>query len=193
MIRRSFFGKLAHTPRSASDDAASPGVSDPDAPETVHHMLELEKRQNVGMSASDHLADSISAFAGSMHYVWLHFVWFGAWIAINTPWLGWNFDPFPFGLLTMIVSLEAIFLSTFVLISQNRQALLSDKRAKLDLQVNLIAEQEVTKVLALLAEIHSHLGISDEHDEEVRSMQEPTELLKLADAMEGAETPGDSS
>lgn len=192
MIRRSFFGRLSHAPRSSRDKTVPQPRPDPDAPATVHQMVELEQRQKLLMSGSDHLADSISALAGSMLYVWLHVAWFGVWIAINTPWLGWNFDPFPFGLLTMIVSLEAIFLSTFVLISQNRQALLSDRRAKLDLQVNLIAEQEVTKVLGLLADIHRHLGISDEHDEEVQLMQEPTEILKLADAMDLVEQSADA-
>ena len=69
-------------------------------------------------SASLRLADSITAFSGSMRFVALHVIWFGAWILLNLTVL--DFDPFPFGLLTMIVSLEAIFLSTFVLISQNR-------------------------------------------------------------------------
>ena len=96
------------------------------------------------------------------------------------------FDPYPFGLLTMIVSLEAIFLATFLLISQNRQALLSDKRAKIDLQINLISEQEVTKLVAMVADIYRHLGIENQ-DEELERMQEPTHVRELADAVDAAE------
>ena len=84
--------------------------------------------------------------------VYLHAVWFIVWITINLRWIPGvkPFDPFPFGLLTMIVSLEAIFLSTFVLVSQNRMTVLADKRADLDLQINLLSEYEVTRILTLV-------------------------------------------
>jgi len=90
----------------------------------------------------DRLADGITTFAGSMQFVYLHSMWFVVWIAINLGLLGTSlaFDKFPFGLLTMIVSLEAIFLSTFVMISQNRQAARADIRAKLDFETNLRSE-----------------------------------------------------
>jgi uncharacterized membrane protein len=157
-----------------------------EAPRTVKEMVALEQREKVQMGWSDHVADWITSLAGSMLYVWSHVFWFAAWILANTV-LGLRFDAFPFGLLTMIVSLEAIFLSTFVLISQNRQATLADKRAKLDLQVNMVAEDEVTKLMGLVAEIHEHLGLSGAHDDEVRHMQKPTRIHKLADAMESLE------
>lgn len=76
-----------------------------------------------------------------MFYVGIHVIWFAGWILLNLGFIK-AFDPFPFSLLTMIVSLEAIFLASFVLISQNKQAIQADKRAKIDLQVNLIAERE---------------------------------------------------
>ena len=90
----------------------------------------------------DRIADSITTFAGSMNFVYLHSIWFVVWIALNLGILGaaLAFDKFPFGLLTMIVSLEAIFLSTFVMISQNRQAARADVRATLDFETNLRAE-----------------------------------------------------
>jgi uncharacterized membrane protein len=73
-------------------------------------------------------------WSGSMFFIYAHCVWFALWIAANVGWLGFSaFDPFPFGLLTTIVSLKAIFLSTFVLVSQNRQAALADRRSELDL------------------------------------------------------------
>jgi uncharacterized membrane protein len=90
----------------------------------------------------DRIADAITAFAGTMQFVYLHAMWFAVWIVVNKGWVGKGavFDPYPFGLLTMIVSLEAIFLSTFVMISQNRQAARENVRADLDFETNLRSE-----------------------------------------------------
>jgi uncharacterized membrane protein len=159
-------------------------------PQTIHEMVEVEARDRIKISVSDKIANSISGFAGSMLFVWLHVAWFAAWIILNTA--GLQFDGFPYGLLTMIVSLEAIFLSTFVLISQNRQSLLIDKRSKVVLQVNLISELVVTKVMALVSEIHKHLGLSVGQDKEVQRMQEPTHVARLADAVDAAEEEADN-
>jgi uncharacterized membrane protein len=92
--------------------------------------------------AQDRAADRITGFAGSMKFVYIHSVWFGIWILLNAGLVGATvvFDKFPFGLLTMIVSLEAIFLSTFVMISQNRQAERADVRSELDFEANLRSE-----------------------------------------------------
>ena len=92
--------------------------------------------------AEDTTADRITTFAGSMRFVYIHGAWFGAWVILNIglAGAGREFDKFPFGLLTMIVSLEAIFLATFVMISQNRQAARSDLRAQLDFESNLRSE-----------------------------------------------------
>jgi uncharacterized membrane protein len=98
----------------------------------------------------DRIADRITAFAGSMAFVYLHVAWFAAWIVMNET--GWRFDPFPFGLLTLVVSLEAIFLSTFVMISQNRESANSDLRAKLDFETNALSE-------AWLAALGDKLGV----------------------------------
>ena len=119
----------------------------------------------------ERVADRITTFAGSMRFVYLHSAWFGVWILINLGLVAaavgsllQPFDPFPFGLLTMIVSLEAIFLSTFVMISQNRQAAVADHRAELDYQVNVKAEAEIAKLLALVQALVSH------HAEEVSAL-----------------------
>lgn len=92
--------------------------------------------------AQDRAADRITAFAGSMSFVYLHSAWFGLWVLVNVGVVGAAliFDKFPFGLLTMIVSLEAIFLSTFVMISQNRQSARTDVRSELDFEANLRSE-----------------------------------------------------
>jgi uncharacterized membrane protein len=86
----------------------------------------------------DRVADQITVFSGSMAFVYLHVFWFTLWIVGNVYW--WRFDPFPFGLLTLIVSLEAIFLSTFVLLSQNRESDRSDMRAEIDFETNVLSE-----------------------------------------------------
>ena len=92
--------------------------------------------------AQDRAADRITSFAGSLNFVYLHTVWFGLWILANVGLVGGAlvFDKFPFGLLTMVVSLEAIFLSTFVMVSQNRQAARADIRSQLDFETNLRSE-----------------------------------------------------
>ncbi|WP_329265117.1 DUF1003 domain-containing protein [Streptomyces sp. NBC_01478] len=90
----------------------------------------------------DRIADAITTFAGTMRFVYLHALWFAVWITCNEGLFGPSavWDPYPFGLLTMIVSLEAIFLSTFVMVSQNRQALREKVRADLDFETNIRSE-----------------------------------------------------
>jgi len=114
------------------------------------------------LDAQDLVADKVTTFAGSLKFVYIHAAWFGAWIAINVGLAGLNheFDKFPFGLLTMIVSLEAIFLSTFVMVTQNRQAERSDVRSQLDFETNL--RSEIWSV-----HIGAALGVDVEHVESV--------------------------
>jgi uncharacterized membrane protein len=110
----------------------------------------------------DRVADRITSFAGSLNFVYIHAVWFTIWIALNAGLFSASliFDEFPYGLLTMIVSLEAIFLSTFVMVSQNRQAARSDIRADLDFENNL--RGEIWSV-----HIGQQLGIDAAHVEQV--------------------------
>jgi uncharacterized membrane protein len=110
----------------------------------------------------DRVADSVTAFAGSLNFVYIHSVWFGFWILANVGLFGAaiEFDKFPFGLLTMIVSLEAIFLATFVMVSQNRQAARADIRSELDFETNLRAE-------IWAVHIGAQVGIDPTHVEDV--------------------------
>jgi uncharacterized membrane protein len=98
----------------------------------------------------DRISDQITAFAGSLQFVYIHVVWFTAWIIINVS--PWAFDPYPFGLLTLIVSLEAIFLSTFVMLSQNRESARSDLRSEIDFETNVLSE-------VWLEALANHLGL----------------------------------
>ncbi len=155
---------------------------------SVTEIVRLQRRDRQAMSRSDRIADGVTAFCGSMPFVYVHVVWFVAWVALNrgvfalTP-----FDPFPFGFLTMLVSLEAIFLATFVLISQNRQALQTDRRSKIDLQLNVIAEQEVTTILRVLDLISAHLGVDLTADPDLLGMEQVTDLTGLMDEIDDAE------
>ena len=152
---------------------------------TIEEIAALEERAHNDIGFSDHLASRITALSGSMLYVWLHVAWFAVWILVNVSvFIFQPFDPYPFGLLTMIVSLEAIFLSTFVLITQNRQAIQADHRARVDLEVNLIAEREITKIIEMLAQVQRRLGI-DHADPEAAEMRETTDIKKLADTVNG--------
>ena len=123
----------------------------------------------------ERLADAITTFSGRMIFVYVHIVWFGLWILLNTGRLSVpTFDPFPYGLLTMVVSLEAIFLSTFVLISQNRLSAEAESRANLSLQIGLLTEHEVTRVLQMLDAIQDKLGIDNDEDSELADLEMET-------------------
>lgn len=122
-----------------------------------------------------YLADAITSFSGRMLFIYLHIVWFGSWIMINAGW--WQlrpFDPFPYGLLTMIVSLEAIFLATFVLISQNRLSEEAERRADLHLHIGLLTEHEVTRALQMLDAMQHHMGIVNDTASELAQLEQET-------------------
>jgi len=126
-------------------------------------------------SLHDRIADAFTSFSGRMVFVYVHVVWFGIWILINTGRVGVHpFDPFPYGLLTMIVSLEAIFLSTFVLISQNRLSEETEHRADLDLHIGLLAEHELTRVLQMLDAIQDKMGIDNHEESELADLEMET-------------------
>jgi uncharacterized membrane protein len=146
----------------------------------VETIIRLEEATKGRRTAVEVVADAITRFCGSMTFVWLHVVWYGGWITANVALPARErFDPFPFAFLTLIVSLEAIFLATFILISQNRQSTVSDRRAQLDLQVNLLSEQENTKMLELLERICKKVGVDLSHDPEMRVLEEATRPQKL--------------
>jgi uncharacterized membrane protein len=124
-----------------------------------YHVRDERHAWQTVLQTQDRVADHVTSFAGSLKFVYLHSVWFAVWIVFNVGLLGaaLKFDPFPFGLLTMIVSLEAIFLSTFVMVSQNRQARRADLRSQLDFETNLRAEIWAIHIGAALAIDHEHV------------------------------------
>jgi uncharacterized membrane protein len=104
------------------------------------------------------MTDRVTSAASSFPFVVFHVVWFGTWVGVNTL-SSRRFDPFPFNLLTMVVSLEAILLTAFVLMSQNHLTVMADRRAHLDLQVNLLAERELTAILRVVCLISDKVGV----------------------------------
>jgi uncharacterized membrane protein len=151
----------------------------------IHTIIHSRQVAAAQRSGEERMADTITDFSGRMYFVYFHVVWFAVWILINLGYFGIKpFDPYPFGLLTMIVSLEAIFLATFVLISQNRLSAEADRRADLDLQIGLLAEHELTRVLKMLDEIQDKMGIENDSDRELRDLEKnvhPEDVLAEID------------
>lgn len=135
----------------------------------------LEKR-----SLWARIGDGIAIRAGQMWFIALHAVFFAGWIWTNLK-VHPPFDPFPFPLLTLVVALEAIFLSLFILMSQNRSNIQAEQRNHLDLQINLLAEHENTKMLQMLHTLCAHQGLVIDKDpeiEELKARTEPQEVLE---------------
>jgi uncharacterized membrane protein len=170
------------TPMPTSVDAAVGANRTSALEENVQVIKRWERAILLARSKGEQLSDWIACTAGSGPVLILHVVWFAGWVSVNmgairgiTP-----FDPFPFPFLTMTVSLEAIFLALFVLASQNRLALQADKRSHLDLQIDLLAEREMTAVLQLLQDIARHLEVETSvTPERLRDLMKKTDLHRL--------------
>jgi len=140
-------------------------------------------------SGEERLARAITRFSGSMRFVYLHLLLYGGWIAAN---LGWipplrPWDP-SFVVLAMVASVEAIFLSTFILITQNRMAAAADRRAELDVQISLLAEAEITKLVELVSEIATRMEVPQAEQKEVQEMKQLVQPEAVLDAIEEAQT-----
>jgi uncharacterized membrane protein len=145
----------------------------------IDAIQQLEKAAKEERSSTDRLAEAIANFCGSMTFVWVHVAWFGFWILINSISGLPHIDPFPFTFLTLVVSLEAIFLSTFILISQNHDTKVSERRNHLDLQINLLSEQENTQMLMMLRAIAEKVGANLSRDDHVQALSEETKPQQL--------------
>ncbi len=168
---------------AATSTEAAEGNEPQAAIRNIEAVIRLEQEAAQRRSLADRVADLIAGFAGTVVFVLLHLAWFIAWASINTgliPILP-AFDPYPFQLLCMIVSMEGVLLATFVLIKQNRMSALADERSHLDLQISLLAEQEVTKVLQMLERISTELGIAREVvDPEAQELGRTTAVSGIA-------------
>jgi uncharacterized membrane protein len=135
----------------------------------------IKAKADAKRTIMERIADTMTSAFGSMPFLVFNTLFFVLWILINTNQIRWinAFDPFPFSLLTTIVSLEAIFLAIFVLISQNRGSKVDDLREETHLQINLIAEKEVTKVMKMIAILLEHQGVDLSKDPELKKLIKP--------------------
>jgi uncharacterized membrane protein len=135
------------------------------------------------------LADAVTRFAGSMSFIYVQLVFAGLWFGIN---LGWVpgvpvFDPFPFVMLAMITSVAAIFLSTFILMSQNRMDELANQRADLDLQISLLAEHEITRLIRMLDAVAAHVGAPVPRESGLDELKRDVDPTAVVDQIEQAQ------
>jgi uncharacterized membrane protein len=149
--------------------------------ENIETVIRLEKEGEKRISPADRLSETIGSFAGTIQFVLAQIAFVAFWISANgglVPGMK-GFDPYPFSLLSVVLSLEAVLLTSFVLIRQNRMSMRADHRSHLDLQINLLSEKEVTKVLQILQRISRHLGIEDAVDAETEELAKETEVDSL--------------
>ena len=167
--------------------AATPGLS-PVLERNIRALQLRRQREEKEATAEERVAEAITRFTGSMRFVYLHLAFFGFWIVANLGWVpgvpAW--DP-SFVVLAMVASVEAIFLSTFVLISQNRMAAAADKRADLDLQISLLAEHEVTRLVTLVSGIADRMGVKTEADAELEEITQDVAPEAVLDELEATE------
>jgi uncharacterized membrane protein len=142
----------------------------------------LERR-----SATERLADAVGSFAGSHFFVVLHLLLLIAWLLVNkgkVPSIR-PFDPYPFQLLGVIVAIEAVILSSFILMRQNRMMRRGERRDHLNLQVDLLAEKEITKVLQMVHAICGKMGLQNiMADQEIRELSQPTSIESITQTLE---------
>jgi uncharacterized membrane protein len=178
------------------DEGAPSPVHSSALEENVQAIKRWERTILLARSKAEQVSDWIACTAGNGPVLLLHVVWFGAWVTVNAGTVRGirPFDPFPFPFLTMTVSLEAIFLALFVLTSQNRLTHQADKRSQLDLQIDLLAEREMTAVLQLLQDIAQHLEVKTSvTSEQLRDLMKKTDLRRLTNRLEELEAPVTSS
>jgi uncharacterized membrane protein len=168
-----------------TSEAEAPGSSALE--ENVEAIRSWERAILLARSKAEQISDWIACTAASGPVLFLHLIWFTVWVSVNAGWIRGvrPFDRFPFPFLTMTVSLEAIFLALFVLASQNRLARQADKRSHLDLQIDLLAEREMTAVLQLLQDITVHFKVKTAlTPEQLRDLMKKTDLNQLTTQMD---------
>jgi uncharacterized membrane protein len=179
-------------PARDSSNTSVPGSGEEMTPHNVDRNLALEAADHGKATVADRVADAITSFSGSMRFVWITVVSVGGWVVFNLalPEPA-RFDPFPFPLLTLVLSVEAIFLAIFILISQNRAARVTEKRSHLDLQLNLPSEQENTKMLLMLEQIGNAVGAKISGGPDVSALSQATRPEALSEQIDRAVEAGE--
>ena len=160
--------------------STTPGTPPPTSVANIQEVAELELETLKARTPLERWTVVVAAAASSTAFTMAHLVWFGLWIGANTL-TPWRFDPYPFSLLTLVVSLEAIVLTGFILRDQAYMELVSDRRAHLDLQVNLLAEQELTAIMRMLCGLAAHVGYDARADNpQLEELLQHTNVRELA-------------
>jgi uncharacterized membrane protein len=147
-------------------------------------LVDRRRAEDAARPASEKVADAVTGFTGSLWFVWLHLGLVALWIVVNVGWLPVRpFDP-TFVILATVASVEAIFLTTFVLISQNRMQARADARADLDLQVSLLAEHEVTRLITLVGAIADRMGVAEAENPELAELARDVAPERVLDHLE---------
>ena len=157
--------------------------------QNIESVAGMEKELSKQRSLVNRIGERITAFAGSLTFVLVHILWFIGWVLTNrvVEAAGYGaFDPYPYIFLNLALSIEAVLLSTFVLMTQNRQSRQAEHWGQLDLQVNLLAERETTKMLEMLNAICARLGVAQKDDKELKDMINNTHIEALAEHLEKA-------
>jgi len=156
----------------------------------IRALEERRRREEKEASREEKLAAAITRFTGSMRFVYLHLALVAAWVAVNVGVIPGvpRFDP-TFVILATAASVEAIFLSTFVLISQNRQAAIAERRAELDLQISLLAEHEITRTLGLVSAMAQKMGVEESADPELHELKQNVAPEAVLDELQAEENP----
>ncbi len=179
--------RLPHRAKMSNSEEHDQGISR-EIERNIRALLARRRRQQKEKSFQDKIADAIGRFTGSMPFVYIHMVIFGLWVLINLGWLPIKpFDP-TFVILATVASVEAIFLSTFVLISQNRMAALADDRADLDLAMSLITEHELTRVLTIATALANKMDIAVPGAPEIRELMEDVQPEQLLESLRRSKT-----
>lgn len=166
-----------------------PGTLNSSLRRNIDALRRRREDEQANASIEERIAQVITRFTGSMLFVYVHAALYGLWIVANLGWLGLApWDP-SFVILAMIASVEAIFLSTFILISQNRMAALAERRAELDLQVSLLAEHEITKLVQLVSDIAEKLDVAHHARRDIDEMKQTVAPEAVLDAIEANEVP----
>jgi uncharacterized membrane protein len=153
----------------------------------VATIAKLEQATLEQQTTAERISAAIARFCGSLQFVVVHLVFVAGWITINQPSSSYRFDPYPYFLLVAIVAIEALLVSAFVLMNQNRMTVLAERRAHLGLQINLLAETEMTKVLKMLRVLTAHLQVPGaEEDEEAQELERPTEVENVVRVLDEA-------
>jgi uncharacterized membrane protein len=170
-------------PSSRHPLRSRPHADEDPASSNIEVVAELERDSQRRRSRFDCVIDAVRAWAANPMFILLHVVVIGVWIGVNVR--GGGFDPYPFGFLNMSLAMEAIFLSSFVLMAQDRMTRDADRRDHLNLQVDLLAEQELTAILNVVVAIANRAGIDVEAQiPEIDRLRARTDVHKLATSLE---------